>query len=130
MMAALLYGSGLRLMECCRLKIKDIDLTRQEVTLIREKGHKRRVVPLPRELLGDLAWHLAKVRHQHQRDWEQGAEWVFPATRTSLDRCTGKRRRHHMHHTVLQKAVARAALITGLNERATCRSLRHSAKVR
>jgi integron integrase len=148
LMASLLYGSGLRLLECCRLRVKDLDLDRRELTVRDGKGQKDRVTLLPDRLLVNLSQHLERVRLQHERDlvagagsvelpsalerkypsapWEWGWQWVFPATRFYTDRVTGRRRRHHLHETVLQRAVRVAALKTPTAKPVTCHVLRHS----
>lgn len=152
LMASLLYRSGLRLMECCRLRIRDLDLDRREIVVGRGKATGGRVVPLPRELLAELERHLTSVRHQHERDVAEGAgwvevptsgevaakdsarswswQWVFPATRVYLEEKSGTLRRHHLHQTVLQKAVSRASLAAGLSRRVTCSCLRDSSAAR
>ncbi len=148
LMASLLYGSGLRLLECCRLRIQDIDFARNRIVIRGGKGDKDRVTMLPAVLKADLARHLEAVRTQHQRDLQQGAGWVelptaldrkypsagrewvwqwaFPATRPYRDRETGQWRRHHLHESVLQRAVKDAARRTGIAKRATPHTLRHS----
>ena len=148
LMASLLYGSGLRLLECCRLRIQDIDFARNQIVVRGGKGDKDRVTMLPAMLKADLARHLEAVRAQHQRDLQQGAgwvelptalarkypnagrewvwQWVFPATRPYRDRETGQWRRHHLHESVLQRVVKDAARRTGIAKRATPHTLRHS----
>lgn len=148
LMAALLYGAGLRLLECCHLRIKDLDFARHQLTVRRGKGGKDRATMLPHALHHDLQAHLQRVHHQHQRDLAAGAgwvelpfaldrklpnagrewpwQWVFPATRLYTCRTTGQRRRHHLHETVVQTAMRRAVLAAGLAKRATCHTLRHS----
>ena len=148
LMAALLYGSGLRLLECCRLRVKDVDFGRHQLTVRRGKGDKDRVTMLPAALQRPLSDHLRNVKAQHDRDLAAGAgwvelpgalsrklpkagrdwpwQWVFPATRTYLDPATSQRRRHHLHETVVQQAVRRAVLAAGLGKRATCHTFRHS----
>jgi len=148
LMALLLYGAGLRLLECCRLRVKDLDFERNQILVRRGKGDKDRATMLPRSLIPDLSSHLATVQAQHSRDREQGAgwvelpgayarkqplagrdwswQWVFPATRRYLDRETGQRRRHHLHETVLQRAVREASRRARLSKRASCHTLRHS----
>ncbi len=148
LMATLLYGSGLRLLECARLRIKDVDFTSNHVVVRGGKGDKDRVTLLPAAIKPDLARHLAAVRHQHHDDLERGAgwvelpgglarkyptagkewgwQWVFPATRIYIDRSTGERRRHHLHESVLQRAVKEAARRVGLTKPASCHTFRHS----
>ena len=148
LMACLLYGSGLRLLECCRLRIKDLDVDGLAITVREGKGGRDRQTVLPDELVPRLRHHVAKVRHQWERDVDEGAgwvelpkalgrkspnagrewpwQWVFPATRTYRDRETGQVRRHHLHETVLQRAVRQAALSAGVPRRVGCHTFRHS----
>ena len=148
LMASLLYGSGLRLLECCRLRIKDVDFDRRELVVRDGKGSKDRVTLLPDRLAAPLAAHLERVRRQHDEDlragngsvelpaamerkyprapWEWGWQRVFPATRHYVDAATGRKRRHHLHESVLQRAVRTAALKSGLAKPASCHTLRHS----
>jgi integron integrase len=148
LMATLLYGSGLRLLECCRLRVKDVDFDRHQITIRRGKGDKDRATMLPATVVRELAAHLDRARAQHQRDLEEGAgwvelpgalalklphagrewpwQWVFPATSHYVDRDTGQRRRHHLHETVVQRAVRRAVRESRIPKRATCHTFRHS----
>jgi integron integrase len=148
LMAALLYGAGLRLMECCRLRVKDIDFGRRQLVVREGKGDKDRVALLPAALHAPLRAHLDAVQPQHQADVGQGAgwvelpnaldrklpregqawawQWVFPATRSYVDDATGQRRRHHLHETALQRAVKDAVRASGTAKRATCHTFRHS----
>jgi len=148
LMATLLYGCGLRLLECCRLRVKDLDFGRNQINVRRGKGDKDRQTMLPQSLKAELAHHLDRARAQHAHDLAAGAgwvelpgalatklpnagrewpwQWVFPATRTCRDPATGQRRRHHLHETVVQQAVRRAVLAAGIAKRATCHTLRHS----
>jgi len=148
LMASLLYGAGLRLMECARLRVKDIDFSRNEITVRDGKGGKDRVTLLPARLRDPLAAHLDRVRRTHQADLAHGAghvelpgalarkypnagrewawQWVFPATRFYRDPATGHRRRHHLHESVLQRTVKDAVRQAGLTKPATCHTLRHS----
>ncbi len=146
--ATLLYGSGLRLMECLRLRVRDVDFARR-VVLVREgKGRKDRPAILPRSVEATLRRHLKRVKATHGRDLAAGEgrvrlpyalsrkmpgaatdwswQWVFPATRLSTDPRTGERHRHHLHASVLQRAVQRAGVEAGLDKRVTCHVLRHS----
>jgi integron integrase len=147
-MASLLYDAGLRLLECCRLRVKDVDLARRELSIRSGKGAKDRVAPLPRTLVEPLTAHLARVHGLHESDlgagagsvelpdalgrkypraaWEWAWQWVFPATRPYVDAVTSRRRRHHLHESVLQRAVREAVLRARLTKRATCHTLRHS----
>jgi integron integrase len=147
-MAILLYGAGLRLMECCRLRVKDVDFATNQVVIRNGKGGKDRVTMLPAAVKGPLAAHVERVRRQHQADLLRGAGWVelpgalalkypaagrdwgwqwaFPATRTYVDRHTGQRRRHHLHESVVQRAVKEAVRAAGITKPATCHTFRHS----
>jgi len=148
LVALLLYGGGLRLMEGLRVRVKDLDLERAVVTVRAGKGAKDRVSVVPRSAVPALRAHLARVRAQHALDCRGGAghvelpgalrrklpgasrawewQWVFPATRQYMDRETGERRRHHLHETVVQREVSAAARRLGIPRRVTCHTLRHS----
>jgi integron integrase len=148
LMASLLYGSGLRLQECVALRVKDVDLGAHQIVVRRAKGMKDRSTPLPLALADTLRSHLDAVRLQHAADLAAGAgsvalpgalrskypnaarewmwQWVFPATRTHLDAASGERRRHHLHETVLQRAVHGAAAAAGLAKPVSCHTFRHS----
>jgi integron integrase len=148
MMASLLNGAGLRLLECCRLRVKDVDLTKREIVVRDGKGGKDRITLLPGRVEAPLSAHLEVVHRQHVDDlahglgsvelpwaierkyprapWEWGWQWVFPATRFYVHPATGRKRRHHLHESVLQKAVRSAVLRVGIGKPATCHSLRHS----
>jgi integron integrase len=148
MMASLVYGAGLRLLECCQLRVKDIDIERGEVRGRDGKGGRDRVTMLPTSLRTPLAKHLAATKAQHLADlaagagavtlphslaikcprapWEWPWQWAFPATRHYVDRLTGQRRRHHLHETVLQKAFKEAVRRAGISKPATIHALRHS----
>jgi integron integrase len=148
LMALLLYGSGLRLMECLRLRVKDIDLEARQIIVRGGKGQKDRVTMIPAVAIEPLAAQLAAVREQHAKDLARGAGWVqlpdaiarkspeagrelgwqwcFPATRTYVARENGQRRRHHLHESALQRAVKDAVHRAGINKPASCHSLRHS----
>ncbi len=147
LMGMLLYGSGLRLLECLRLRIKDIDFARREITIRQGKGGKNRRTVLPLDLVRPLQAHIGRVRKQHETDLLNRAgyvemphalarkyprasnswlwQWVFPATRPYTDRQTGERRRHHYHETALQRAVHQAVLKAGIPKRVTCHTFRH-----
>ncbi len=148
LMAGLLYGAGLRLMECIRLRVQDIDFEQNQILVRDGKGGKDRVTILPDKYQPALRKHLERVRSVHNEDLEKGfgevyippalerkyknavREWgwqyVFPAGRLSADPRSGKIRRHHMHSTGLQKAIKTAARKAGLTKRASCHTLRHS----
>ncbi len=147
LMASLLYGSGLRLLECAQLRVKDLDLGRLRLTVRAGKGDKDRMTVLPDALVPDLTAQLECARRQHERDLANGAgwvelphalgdklpnagrswpwQWVFPATRTYLHP-NGQRRRHHFHESALQRAVTLAVARARLSKRATCHTFRHS----
>jgi len=147
-MALLLYGAGLRLLECCRLRVKDVDFATNQIVIRDGKGRKDRVTMLPAAVKTLLMTQIDHVRTQHQADLRRGAgwvelpgallrkypnagrewawQWVFPATRFYLDRLTGQRRRHHLHESVLQRAVKDAVRAAGLAKPATCHTFRHS----
>jgi len=148
LMATLLYGSGLRLLECCRLRVKDLDFSRRQLTVREGKHNKDRLTMLPAALEPALRDQLDRARRQHEHDLAHGAgwvelpdallakypnaarqwpwQWVFPATRTYRHTETGQRRRHHLHETVLQTAVRRAGQDCRLSKRVTCHTFRHS----
>jgi integron integrase len=148
LMAGLLYGSGLRLMECVRLRVKDVDFGYARITVRDGKGAKDRVTMLPVNLAAPLERHLAKVKAQHEQDLEDGFgevylpgaleqkyrgaarllawQFVFPSSRISVDPRTGMRHRHHVDENVLQVAVKHAVRASGVNKPATCHTLRHS----
>jgi integron integrase len=148
LMAALLYGSGLRLLECVELRVKDIDLERAEIRIRHGKGAKDRLVPLAQGLIESLRQHLTAMREQHGADLRNGAgwvelpealankypnaarewiwQWVFPATRHYRHGPSNQLRRHHYHETALQKAVRHAALAAKIDKRVHCHALRHS----
>ncbi len=148
LVAMVLYGGGLRLLECLQLRVKDVDLARGEVRVRDTKGGRPRVTVLPAVLREPLARHLLRVRARHRRDLLRGVgdvvlpgalavkypgaarewawQWVFPAARQRVDRETGARRRHHLHPSVIQRAVKAAVERSGIGKRATCHTLRHS----
>jgi integron integrase len=149
LMVRLLYGSGLRVMECCTLRVKDVDVERGELTVRHGKGGRDRRTMLPESLVAELRTHLREMKQQHERDLARGAgfvelpsalgtklgpesgrrwewQWLFPATRGYRDPVTGQRRRHHLHETVMQTAVIAAARKAGLSQRVTCHTFRHS----
>ncbi len=148
LMAGLLYGTGMRLMECVRLRVQDINFGYRYIIVRSGKGDKDRRVPLPEKYYHKLQEHLCKVKEVHESDLSRGfgevylphaldrkypgmsKEWiwqyVFPSSRLSVDPRTGKVRRHHVHENSLQKAIKRAALKAGLSKRVSCHTLRHS----
>jgi integron integrase len=148
LMAYLMYGGGLRLLECCRLRIQDVDFGANQIVVRAGKGDKDRVTVLPATVKADLARHLERMHAQHQTDLRSGAgwvelptalerkypnagrhwrwQWVFPATRTYVEPVTRQRRRHHLHESVVQRAVKEAVHHAGLAKRAGPHTLRHS----
>ena len=148
LMASLMYGAGLRLLECAELRVKDINFDRGELTIRDGKGGKDRVTLLPAAMKRLLVDHLVRVKAQHEADLAAGRgsvslpgalrvkypnasrewawQWVFPATRFYSDETNGERRRHHLHESVLQRAVKDAKKAAGISRPATCHSLRHS----
>ena len=148
LMAILLYGAGLRLMECCRLRIKDIDFSRNEIVIRAGKGDKDRHTMLPTGVKELLLKHIEANRCKHQEDIRKGLgrvglphalerkypnagrdwpwQWVFPAPQHYTDRITGEKRRHHLHESVLQRAVRDAVVKAGIAKPASCHTFRHS----
>lgn len=148
LMATLLYGAGLRLMECCRLRVKDVDFDRNEITIRAGKGNKDRHTMLPRVVKNPLAKHLEMAKGKHQYDLDQGLgrvtlpnaldrkypnagrewawQWVFPASKYYVDQLNGGRYRHHLHESVVQKAVKEAVRNAEIPKPASCHALRHS----
>lgn len=148
LMASLLYGSGLRLMECVRLRVKDIDFGYKQIVVRDGKGAKDRVSMLPAPLIEPLQLQLKRVKALHEMDLREGfgsvylpnalarkypgaeREWawqyVFPAGKRSVDPRTGTVQRHHIAETALQKAVKAAIRAAGINKLASCHTFRHS----
>ena len=148
LVGCLLYGSGLRLMEGIRLRLKDIDFSRLSITIRGGKGGKDRVVTLARELIVPLKRHPESVKMIHEKDCAEGFgrvymtyaleriypsaaiawgwQYVFPSTRRSLDPRSDVIRRHHMDETTVQKAVKIAVRKAGILRPASCHTLRHS----
>ncbi|MFH0351734.1 MAG: integron integrase [Chromatiales bacterium] len=148
LMVRLLYGTGMRLMECVRLRVKDLDFELRQITLRDGKGAKDRVTMLPDTLLAPLEGHLRRVQVLHQEDLSAGLgevylpdalarkylnaarEWawqyVFPARSISTDPRSGRRRRHHVDEKALQRAVKKAALAAAIPKPVTPHTLRHS----
>jgi integron integrase len=148
LVAMLLYGSGLRILECLRLRVKDVDFAAHEIVVRGGKGDKDRLTMLPVSVEEQLRGHLEEVRALHNKDLRRGGgrtdvpnalarkypnastEWrwqyVFPAARTYIDVVSREVRRHHLHVTVVQRAVADAVRSSGLTKRATCHTFRHS----
>jgi integron integrase len=148
LMASLLYGTGMRLMECLRLRVKDLDFDYKQILVRDGKGQKDRVVPLPESLAPVLVAHLERVKALHESDLQAGygavflpfaldrkypnapKEWgwqyVFPSGKLSADPQNGVMRRHHLHENSLQKAVTQAARQARLTKPVNCHALRHS----
>jgi integron integrase len=148
LMAELLYGSGLRLLECVQLRVKDVDFGNHEIVVRGGKGAKDRHTLLPESVRPRLAHHLEEVKAEHMRDRLAGAgrvrlpealdrkyanaglEWawqyVFPARRTHWDARMKARTRHHLHESVLQRAIKQAAAAAAIAKRVSCHTLRHS----
>ena len=145
----LMYGSGLRLMEVCRLRFKDIDLDRLAIVVREGKGQKQRVTTLSETCVPALQRQLSRVRLFLQEDqeaekwdgvylpfslarkypsapFELAWQYCFPADHRSVDKCTGKVRRHHIYEQTIQRAVKKAVLRADINKMASCHTLRHS----
>ena len=148
LMGHLLYGSGLRIMECVRLRVKDIDFEYKQVVVRDGKGNVDRVTMLPQIITENLKHHLEKIKMLHKRDLDEGFgtvylpyalerkyrnanrswiwQYVFPAARRSVDPRSGIEQRHHISETVIQRAVKMAIRNAGITKAGTCHSLRHS----
>lgn len=152
LMAKLLYGSGLRLMECIRLRVKDVDFGMNQIMVRDGKGKIDRVTMLPESVNSDLKEHLKRVKAIHDNDLNRGygrvflpyalgrkypnadREWgwqyVFPSSSLSKDPRTGATRRHHVHESSLQKAVKKAVRLVRISKPASCHTFRHSFATR
>jgi integron integrase len=148
LVALLLYGSGMRLLECLRLRVKDVEFGSNRIVVRDAKGHRDRVVPFPIVLRATMAACLSRVKAVHERnlaegfgsvflpealarkypraDQEWGWQWVFPAEHRSRDPRTQVERRHHLHETVVQRAVKQAVRDVGISRAASCHTFRHS----
>jgi integron integrase len=148
LMGQLMYGSGLRLLECLRLRVKDLDFDRGEITVRAGKGNKDRVTMLPAAVRPALPAHLDRVERLHRNDLTAGFgrvylpgaldrklpgaaaefrwQYVFPSAKLSVDPRGGARRRHHAHESAVSKAITDAVRRAGLAKWATSHSLRHS----
>jgi len=148
LMASLMYGAGLRLMECLRLHVQDVDFARNEILVRDGKGGKDRVTMLPKSPKEPLEEHLRRVKVVHEKDLAEGWggvplpdafdrkypnasrewrwQWVFPQEHRWKNGKTGEQGRHHVDESILQKAFKQAVAKAGLTKRATCHTLRHS----
>lgn len=148
LMASLLYGAGLRLRECLKLRVKDVDFEYRQITVRDGKGAKDRVTMLPASVIDPLKAHLQRVKALHDRDLAEGygdvelpnalerkypklgQEWawkfVFPSRQRSVDPRTGVIRRHHVYENYLVRAVKHAARVAGIPKHVSCHTLRHS----
>ena len=148
LVALLLYGAGLRLLEALSLRVKDVEFGSGQLLVRHGKGGKDRVTVFPRSAAVPLTRHLETVRRVHARDLARGGggvalpgalarkhpaagrewgwQWVFPASSRYLDSETGQRCRHHLHESAVQRAVRAAVLRAGIPKRATCHTFRHS----
>lgn len=148
LMAQLMYGAGLRLLECLRLRVKDVDFERGEIVVRQGKGNKDRITMLPVAVRPPLREHLERVRQLHVKDLQAGLgrvylpdalsvklpqaatefrwQYVFPSAKISVDPRSGTRRRHHAHESAVSKAITEAVRAAGITKRATSHSLRHS----
>ncbi len=152
LMARLLYGTGMRLMEAVRLRVKDVDFDQNQIVVRDGKGFKDRITILPHRLKIELGQHLERVRQLFQRDVAAGVagvylpyaldrkypraarEWswqyVFPAAHLSQDPRSDEQRRHHLDESCLQRAVKEAVRTAGIQKPASCHSLRHHSECR
>ena len=148
LMANLLYGSGLRLMECVRLRVKDVDFGYNQIVVRDGKGNKDRLTMLPQTVAHDLKKHLEKVKIQHEHDLAQGYgsvylpnalarkyrgagnswiwQYVFPSSKISVDPRSGVMRRHHVNQQYLHRAVKSAVQQSRIYKAASCHTFRHA----
>jgi len=148
LMAGLMYGTGMRLMECIRLRVQDVDFDYSQILIRNAKGNKDRVVPLPDRYKEELKRQIEHVSMQHAGDAAVGAggvylpgalfrkypnadeeliwQYVFPASKLSFDPRSGTQRRHHIHETTLQRAIRKGAIESGIRKKVSSHALRHS----
>ncbi|MCZ2127440.1 MAG: integron integrase [Anaerolineales bacterium] len=148
LMVQIMYGSGLRLMECLRLRVKDLDFTNRRIIIFDGKGGDDRETMLPESIIAPLQEHLRQVQVHHQKDLTKGGgsvympfgldekypaahkQWIwqyaFPASMPSFDPQSGITRRHHIHETALQKAIREATNLAEITKRVTPHTFRHS----
>lgn len=148
LMAQILYGSGLRLMECLRLRVKDVDFEYKTFTVRDGKGEKDRIAPLPDSIIPDLRRQIERVRLLHEEDLSAGFgevylptalenkypnasrelawQYLFPSPKRSLDRRSGRERRHHMDESGLQRTIKESTQKAGIQKRVSPHTFRHS----
>jgi len=148
LMAKLMYGSGMRLMECLRLRVQDVDFERRQITIRSGKGNKDRWVPLPESLLSVLHDQVERVKLRHEADLKNGFgrvhlptalakkyknaakqlgwQYVFPASRIAKDPRSDRMQRHHLDSSTLNKALRKAVLEVGITKQVSAHTLRHS----
>jgi integron integrase len=147
LMAKIMYGCGLRVLECLRLRVKDIDFALNQIVVRDGKGQKDRITVLPDCIKADIERHLQYVRRTHQEDLrlgfgrvylphaldrkypaadrQWGWQYVFPSKTLSVDPRSGIKRRHHMHDSSIRKAIHQAAKLSGIVKPVGCHTLRH-----
>ncbi|HVS12369.1 MAG TPA: integron integrase [Thermoanaerobaculia bacterium] len=148
LVASLLYGSGLRVIEALRLRRQDLDFERHVIYVRAPKGNRHRVVPFPRSMTGPLESHLRRRKREHDCARSRGEgvvhlprayerkdpsaatswrwQWVFPASRDSVDPRSGLVARFHLHPSAIQKPITAAARRLAIPKKVTCHTLRHS----
>jgi integron integrase len=148
LMASVMYGAGLRLTECLRLRVQDVDMEAGQILVRDGKGFKDRITMLPKVVKRPLAEHLERVKRIHARDladgygrvqlpdalarkypkaaWDWGWQFLFPQEKRWVDPRTGEQGRHHIDESLIQRAVKAATRAAGIHKHATCHTLRHS----
>jgi len=148
LMASLMYGAGLRLMECLRLRVQNIDFAANQITVRDGKGFKDRITMMPEVAKGQLLRHLKNIKRIHERDLAEGYgrvqmpyalarkypnagqewiwQWIFPQANRWFNPRSGQQGRHHVDESLVQKAVKAAVRRAGISKRATCHTFRHS----